>query len=203
MSNDKDWILIDMNNLPHPNVVRKWKHPEYGIIKGSLVWDGGKYESEKAWWVFPDGGQEADIWLNEFTHYKLAPQKQPVVSNDNQPKETTEQASDKYANSFKNEPDEINSIMFQAFKAGANWATSQHPLQKEQLVKEQWISVADSRKPKDDQWVRCAAKINGVYDNLLPAYTYSKEYDTYTAYGEAQWDGRVTHWTRLPTPPNV
>jgi len=44
-----------------------------------------------------------------------------------QPKTVEEEANrfaDNYANSFKNEPDEINSIMFQACKAGYVAATS-------------------------------------------------------------------------------
>ena len=67
---EQPWIEISENNLPSDLLICEWLHPEYGIIKGNLIWDGGKLESEKSWWIFPVGGADADIALSEFTHYR-------------------------------------------------------------------------------------------------------------------------------------
>lgn len=77
------------------------------------------------------------------------------------------------------------------------------PATRKVIEEDKWISVDAGLKPKDDQWVHCAAFINGAYDVLLPAYSYSKKYKTFTAYGEAQWDGRITHWQPLPLAPLI
>lgn len=66
---------------------------------------------------------------------------------------------------------------------------------------DEWISVSEKLKPDDNQWVTCADLIRGEYDILLPSYSYSKDFDTYTGYGEAYPDERVTHWKPLPNPP--
>lgn len=67
---ENEWLPINQKQLPSDRLICEWKHPEYGVITGSLIWDGGKLESEKSWWVFPVGGAEADISLDEFTHYR-------------------------------------------------------------------------------------------------------------------------------------
>lgn len=71
-----EWIPVDMNNLPPELQIVEWKHPEYGIIKGSLVIYHPNFRDGNAstsYWVFPDPesmGHSADIWVEEFTHYR-------------------------------------------------------------------------------------------------------------------------------------
>lgn len=65
-----------------------------------------------------------------------------------------------------------------------------------------WISVECEIKPENEQWVQVASKItNGLFDVHLRHCQYSKKYDIYTGHGEAQHDGRITHWKPLPNPP--
>lgn len=69
---------------------------------------------------------------------------------------------------------------------------------------DEWIRVEDKTKPADGQWVHVASKtLDGKFDIHLTACRYSKKYNDFTGYGEAQHDGRVTHWQPLPTPPTT
>lgn len=69
----KKWLPITeaTENL---EAIYEWKHPEYGIIKGSIIGGdripgtGGKVSL----WILPDDGRSAEIWLGEFTGYRKA-----------------------------------------------------------------------------------------------------------------------------------
>lgn len=70
---DETFIRIDFNNLPLDRLICEWMHPEYGIIKGNLVWTGGdNYGKGASWYIYPypDPVSQADISLSEFTHYR-------------------------------------------------------------------------------------------------------------------------------------
>ncbi len=67
----------------------------------------------------------------------------------------------------------------------------------------EWIGIESKIKPKDDQWVLVASKVlDDRFDIHLTACIYNAQYDDFTGYGEAQCDGRVTHWMPLPAPPS-
>lgn len=75
------WIKITDTKVLPENVIREWKHPEFGIIKGCVVRyaphrDNGYNETE---WIYPepDPVSQADITLSEFTHYRILFQPQP------------------------------------------------------------------------------------------------------------------------------
>lgn len=71
-----DWIPIDFNKLPPELLIMDWKHPEYGIITGSMVIYHPTYrhgDNSTSYWIFPDPDtmeHSADIWIEEFTHYR-------------------------------------------------------------------------------------------------------------------------------------
>ena len=66
-----EWMPIDLNNLPSELLICEWKHPEYGIITGNIItYSGERPDYKESKWIFPEGGDQADIWLNEFTHYR-------------------------------------------------------------------------------------------------------------------------------------
>jgi hypothetical protein len=74
LANSGEWVEIDFSNLPQENIIYEFKHPEYGTIVGSIFTDYGDrtngYKTSK--WVYPEPVpvSQADIWLNEFTHYR-------------------------------------------------------------------------------------------------------------------------------------
>lgn len=67
------WISLEINNLPPENRIFEFLHPEYGIIKGSIVrYEGERPGYKESFWVYPepDPVSQADIWIEEFTHYR-------------------------------------------------------------------------------------------------------------------------------------
>lgn len=70
---ESEWIAIDETKLPSELLICEWQHPEYGIIRGSLVIYGPDRSTgfKETKWIFPDDeGRSADIALSEFTHWR-------------------------------------------------------------------------------------------------------------------------------------
>lgn len=66
-----EWMPIDENALPYHLLICQWRHPEYGIIEGSLIRSTPEIpSSHQAWWIMPSDGFSAEIWLGEFTAYR-------------------------------------------------------------------------------------------------------------------------------------
>lgn len=66
----KPWVKITDTAKLKDNVIAEWKHPEFGIIRGSIVmYEGERPDYKKSEWIYPSDGS-ADIWLGEFTHYR-------------------------------------------------------------------------------------------------------------------------------------
>ena len=61
---------------------------------------------------------------------------------------------------------------------------------------DEWISVRDERKPKEDEWALCCVGNNIIVDGM---YQYVD--GGWIPYNHYEPDTRITHWLPLPQPP--
>lgn len=132
-----------------------------------------------------NAGYHAQEFLDKF-------HKQDPMKKDNT--EIERLAEEYYNSNWADKNENSRKVIKMIFVA----AIKSYTAAKDKGVGMKWISVKDSHKPKDDESVLCAANGDGV---LLSTCYYSAKRDAYTPYGEAQEDGRVTHWMPLPNRP--